>query len=317
MTHAITSKQNTRRSKRNINGVLLLDKPYGISSNKALQIAKSYYSAAKAGHTGTLDPMATGLLPICFGEATKFSSVLLGADKTYEVALKLGYMSSTGDIEGEIKKLAFQQDIEKITLSQCEDILKRFIGKIMQMPPMYSALKHQGKPLYAYARNGEDIKRKAREVNIYKIKVNALIVDELHLTVTCGTGTYIRTLAEDIGKALGCGGAYLVKLCRSTIDRFDLSQAQTLEVLEEKELSQRDDLLLPVDSFLYTYPTLTLDEMAAVYLLQGRVVTTDTLKIPVGEIVRLYNHHQQFMGLGEVKSERNIISKRLLANSCF
>ncbi len=318
MTHAIASQKKSQSFiKRNISGVLLLDKPFGISSNKALQIAKRHYSAAKSGHTGTLDPMATGLLPICFGEATKFSSVLLSADKTYEAVLKLGYMSTTGDAEGEIEKLTPRKNEEALTLLQCEQVLQCFIGKIMQMPPMYSALKHQGKPLYIYARNGEVVKRQAREVSIYKIQVNALHEDELHITVTCGTGTYIRTLAEDIGRALGFGGAYLVKLSRCAIDCFDLSQAYTLNVLEEMEPIARDRCLLPVDCFLYAYPALTLDKMAALYLIQGRVVSVDTQNIATGKTVRLFNQQQQFMGLGEVTGEQNIISKRLLANSNF
>jgi tRNA pseudouridine55 synthase len=318
MTHAIAAQKNSHRSiKRNISGVLLLDKPYGLSSNKALQIAKRHYSAAKSGHTGTLDPMATGLLAICFGEATKFSSVLLSADKTYEAVLKLGYMSTTGDAEGEIEKLTPREGVEDLTVLQCERVLKGFIGKIMQTPPMYSALKHQGKPLYSYARNGEVVKRQAREVSIHKIQVNALQESELQITVTCGTGTYIRTLAEDIGRALGFGGAYLVKLCRSAIDRFDLSQAQSLNALEDMAPIVRDRFLLPVDCFLYAYPALTLDKMAALHLIQGRVVCIDTQNIPISKTVRLFNQQQQFMGLGEVTGEQNIIAKRLLANSNF
>ncbi len=304
-------------SKRNISGVLLLNKPYGISSNKALQIAKYYYSAAKSGHTGTLDPMATGVLPICFGEATKFASFLLSADKTYEAVLKLGYMSTTGDAEGEIHKLESHEGIVNLTLSRCEQVLQRFVGKMMQMPPMYSALKHQGKPLYTYARNGEVVKRQAREVLVHKIKAIALQENELQITVTCGTGTYIRTLAEDIGKALGCGGAYLVKLCRSAIDRFDLSLALTLDSLEEMELAERDQFLLPVDCFLYACPALILDEVAALHLFQGRVVCIDTHNIAIGQTVRLFNQQQQFMGLGEVTGAQNITTKRLLANSNF
>jgi len=303
--------------KRNISGVLLLNKPYGISSNKALQIAKNHYSAAKSGHTGTLDPMATGLLPICFGEATKFASVLLSADKTYEAVLKLGYMSTTGDVEGEIQESVYRVGVENFTLSQCEQVLQSFVGKIMQTPPMYSALKHQGKPLYSYARNGEVVKRQAREVFIHKIKAIALHKNELQITVTCGTGTYIRTLAEDIGRALGFGGAYLMKLCRSAIDRFDLSQALTLDALEEMESVKRDQFLLSVDCFLYSYPALTLDKMAALHLIQGRVVCIDTHNIAIGKTVRLFNQQQQFMGLGEVTGEQNITAKRLLANSNF
>lgn len=316
MLHAKISPNNrTKPVKRNISGVLLLDKPYGISSNKAVQTAKRVFSAAKCGHTGTLDPMATGLLPICIGEATKFSSVLLGANKAYEATLKLGFLSTTGDAEGEINQLT--TDVENLTLSQCEHVLKRFVGKILQIPPMYSALKHQGKPLYIYARNGEVIERQAREIFIHGIQIKSLIENELQLSIQCGTGTYIRTLAEDIGKALGCGGAYLVKLCRTAIDRFDLSQAQTLSALEEMDATERDGYLLPIDCLLQGFPVVTLDKLAALHVLQGRVVLSqsDISDMPEGNIVRLYNHQQQFLGLGEITIEQNIAAKRLLTNS--
>lgn len=315
MLHAKISPNNpTKPIKRNISGILLLYKPYGISSNKAIQIVKRVFSAAKCGHTGTLDPMATGLLPVCFGEATKFSSVLLSANKTYEATLRLGFMSTTGDAEGEISQ--FTTIFENPTLSQCEHVLKRFVGKIMQTPPMYSALKHQGKPLYHYARKGETIERPAREILIHDIKIKSLIDNELQLTIQCGTGTYIRTLAEDIGIALGCGGAYLVKLCRTAIDRFDLSQAQTLSALEEMDATERDCCLQPIDCLLQEFPAVTLDDLAALHMLQGRLVLSqsDISSMLEGDIVRLY-HQQRFLGLGEITIEQKIAAKRLLANS--
>lgn len=292
-----------------------MDKPYGISSNKAIQIAKQIYSAAKCGHTGTLDPMATGLLPICFGEATKFSSVLLGAHKIYEATLKLGFLSTTGDAEGEIRQTATA--LRNITLSECERVLKRFCGNIMQVPPMYSALKHQGKPLYLYARNGEAIERQAREIIIHEIKIKSLIGNELQLNIRCGTGTYIRTLAEDIGKALGCGGAYLTNLRRTAIDCFDLSQAYTISILEVKDSVARDQCLLPIDCFLHTFPAITLDHPAATHLLQGRVVSgpANIDSIPEGNTVRLYNERQQFLGLGKITLEQKIAARRLLSDS--
>lgn len=302
--------------KRNIHGVLLLDKPYGISSNKAVQVAKRIFSAAKCGHTGTLDPMATGLLPLCFGEATKFSSVLLGANKAYEATLKLGFLSTTGDAEGEISPLA--ANTGNPTLSQCEQVLKHFIGRILQIPPMYSALKHQGKPLYSYARNGETIERPAREVVIHAIQIKSLINNELQLAIQCGTGTYIRTLAEDIGKALGCGGAYLTQLKRTVIDRFDLSQTQTLLALQEMDATEQAHYLLPIDSLLQEFPVITLDAVAALHIVQGRLISSplsDINSMAEGNTVRLYNHQQQFLGLGEIMSEQKIIAKRLLANS--
>lgn len=298
--------------KRNIHGVLLLDKPYGISSNKAVQVAKRTFSAAKCGHTGTLDPMASGLLPLCFGEATKFSSVLLGANKSYEATLRLGFLSTTGDAEGEINRLA--TNTGNPTLSQCEQTLQHFIGKIMQVPPMYSALKHRGKPLYVYARNGETIERPAREVVIHAIQIKSLLNDELQLAIHCGTGTYIRTLAEDIGKALGCGGAYLTQLKRTVIDRFDLYQTQTLQELQAMDAMERDHCLLPIDSLLQEFPAITLDEVAALHIVQGRLVSSPS-DMAEGNAVRLYNHRQQFLGLGKMISEQKIIAKRLLANS--
>lgn len=306
-----------KRARRNINGVLLLDKPYGISSNKALQHVKLNFSANKSGHTGTLDPMATGLLPICLGEATKFSSVLLGADKTYEALLKLGFMSTTGDAEGEITQLITEtRNLDRL---ECEGVLRQFIGKIFQVPPMYSALKHNGKPLYSYARNGEVIERPPREISIYDIKIDSIVDDELHITVQCGTGTYIRTLAEDIGKALGYGGAYLIKLRRLAIDRFNLSQAHTLATLEIMSLTERDNCLLPIDALLQQLTAVTLDQSATFDLTQGR--STSTLlaagSMAAGTIVRLYDLQQKFFGLGEVTSEQKIIPKRLLANSLY
>ncbi|SEF54922.1 tRNA pseudouridine(55) synthase TruB [Nitrosomonas ureae] len=302
--------------KRNISGVLLLDKPYGISSNKALQTAKQLLFAAKCGHTGTLDPMATGLLPICFGEATKFSSMLLGADKTYEATLKLGFMSTTGDAEGIISQVA--ATVQNPTFTACQQTLSQFIGKIKQMPPMFSALKHHGKPLYCYARNGETIERQAREITIHGIQIRSLNCDELQLSIQCGTGTYVRVLAEDIGKALGCGGAYLTGLRRTAIDRFNLSQAYTLSALENMSASERDNSLLPIDYLLQDYPSITLDRLSALHIQQGRNILCPSAMhgvIKNGRQVRLYTEQDQFLGLGEITIEQTIAVKRLLSDS--
>jgi len=317
MLHAESTPPHspTKPAKRSINGVLLLDKPYGISSNKAVQIVKRVFSAAKCGHTGTLDPMATGLLPLCLGEATKFSSVLLGADKAYEATLRLGFLSSTGDAEGEITQLATHAG--NPTLSQCEQVLQHFIGKIMQVPPMYSALKHQGKPLYVYARNGKTIERPAREIVIHAIQIKSLSDNELQLSIHCGTGTYIRTLAEDIGSALGCGGAYLTQLRRTAINLFDLSQAQALSALEAMNADDQNACLLPIDCLLEEFPAIVLDELAALHILQGQIVVgqSDISNMPEGNTVRLYDHQQQFLGLGEITTEQKIAAKRMLASS--
>jgi len=302
--------------KRNISGVLLLDKPYGISSNKALQAAKQLLFAAKCGHTGTLDPMATGLLPICFGEATKFSSILLGAGKTYEATLKLGFMSTTGDAEGIISQVA--TTVQNPTFTECQQTLPQFIGKIKQMPPMFSALKHHGKPLYCYARNGETIERQAREITIHGIQIRSLNCDELQLSIQCGTGTYVRVLAEDIGKALGCGGSYLTGLRRTAIDRFNLSQAYTLSALENMSASERDNSLLPIDSLLQDYPSITLDRLSALHIQQGRNILCPSAVhgvIKSGKQVRLYTEQDRFLGLGEITIEQTIAAKRLLSDS--
>ncbi len=300
---------------RKISGVVLLDKSLGISSNQAVQKAKRIFSAAKCGHTGTLDPMATGLLPLCLGEATKFSSVLLTASKTYETTLKLGYLSTTGDVEGEIRSLLTQT--ARPALTHCEDVLGQFIGQIQQIPPMYSALKYQGKPLYAYARKGTEIERAARSVQIHEIRVETLVDDELTLSIRCGTGTYIRTLAEDIGKALGYGGAYLLQLRRTAIDNFAVSQAQTLAMLNETAIDQLDHSVLPIDCLLQKYPAITLSEIDARHIVQGRIIKhSSSNKVTLTQsTVRLYTDRQHLLGLGEMMPDRSIVAKRLLSTS--
>ncbi|HEY8084307.1 MAG TPA: tRNA pseudouridine(55) synthase TruB [Methylophilaceae bacterium] len=294
-----------KRIKREINGVLLLDKPPGYSSNQALQIAKRLYSAAKAGHTGNLDPFATGLLPLCLGEATKFSQTLLDADKEYSATLKLGATSSTGDTEGDISVQQFVQ----VSKSQAEQALQDFIGEILQIPPMHSALKHQGKALYEYARAGIEIERKPRPVTIKSITLNRLQHDEMEITVTCSKGTYIRVLAEDIGKALGCG-AYLTALRRLTTGGFSLTQAITLPQLEQLSQQQRDDLLLPVDVLLSTLPTVTLDEESAHFFCQGQAVWKSGMT-NLG-MHRVYAASQKFLGVGDNLGDGQIAPKRIV-----
>ncbi|MDR4518335.1 MAG: tRNA pseudouridine(55) synthase TruB [Nitrosomonas sp.] len=306
-------------SKRSISGVLLLDKPYGLTSNQALQKVKYLYASAKSGHTGTLDPMATGMLPICMGEATKFTSIVLKADKTYEAVLRLGYKSTTGDAEGEIVKLA-DIDTVNLTVQYCESVLRQFVGETQQIPPMHSALKHQGKPLYVYARMGKAIKRQPRVVFIHEIKIKSLVGNELTITVRCGTGTYIRTLAEDIGKALGCGCAYLISLRRSSIGHFDLSQTKTLEMLKELGMADRDICLLPIDSVLHELPFLSLAKKEAQNILQGRVLSnklelSDNIEeSQQAKTVRLY-YQQLFLGLGEISIDQTLKPKRLLSGT--
>ena len=294
-----------KRVKKNVNGVLLLDKPLGFSSNQALQKVKWLYSAAKAGHTGTLDPLATGLLPICLGEATKFAQYVTDADKTYFATIKLGATTTTGDAEGEVLTTA----PVKVTFAQFQTVCQQFIGEISQVPPMYSALKHEGKALYEYARAGVDIERQARLITIKKIEVNALEGDIAQITVTCSKGTYIRTLAEDIGTVLGCG-AHLIGLRRTETAGYLLSQAVTIEQLEAMLIVAREVLLLPVDSAIEKLPKVILNSDTAYYLMQGQAVW-QAGKLPNGDL-RLYDEQNNFLGLGCLQDDGKITPKRLI-----
>ncbi|WP_347328738.1 tRNA pseudouridine(55) synthase TruB, partial [Ralstonia pseudosolanacearum] len=243
--------QQAKQPRRDVHGVLLLDKPIGWSSNDALIRAKRLLWAKKAGHTGTLDPLATGLLPLCFGEATKFSQDLLEADKTYEAVVRLGIRTSTADAEGEV----LSERPVAVTPEQLRAAIGRFVGEIDQVPPMHSALKKDGKPLYEYARAGQTVERAARRVTIRAIDVLATDLDAAAPTVTlrvcCSKGTYIRTLGEDLGEALGCG-AHLVALRRTQVGSLTLDGAVTLEALEAASEDQRAALLAPVDALLQT-----------------------------------------------------------------
>ena len=297
-----------KRIKRHISGVLLLDKPHGISSNTALQHAKRLYQAAKAGHTGNLDPIATGLLPICFGEATKFSQFLLDANKTYQAVFKLGQTTTTGDSEGEVTSRC----PVNASRAQVEQALQQFIGPILQIPPMHSALKFQGKALYSYARAGVEIERAAREVTIYSLTLDAFTVDELTVTVECSKGTYIRVLAEDLGRALGCG-AFMQALRRTRTGGFEIDQAVTLEQLDGMTLEDRDARLLPPDSLLGELPKITLDRESAYYFRQGQAIWLPKQVHP-GTMI-LYDENQSLIGIGERTADGKIAPKRLIAQN--
>jgi tRNA pseudouridine55 synthase len=297
-----------KRIKKNVNGVLLLDKPLGFSSNQALQKVKWLYSAAKAGHTGTLDPLATGLLPICFGEATKFAQYVTDADKTYFATIKLGVTTNTGDAEGEI----LSTRLVNVTQAQFESACQQFIGEVSQIPPMYSALKHQGKPLYEYARSGVDIARQARLISIKSIVLNDFLEDVVQITVVCSKGTYIRTLAEDIGETLGCG-AHLMGLRRTETAGYLLSKAVAIEQLEALSIEARSELLLPVDSAIESLPKTILNKDAAYFLMQGQAVWIAG-KVPDGDL-RLYDENNQFLGLGCLQEDGKIAPKRLIKNA--
>lgn len=294
-----------KRVKRAIDGVLLLDKPLGFSSNQALQKAKYLFQAAKAGHTGSLDPLATGLLPICFGEATKFSHFLLDSDKSYCALVQFGSTTSTGDAEGEVLA-RFPIDVSEVQLQQ---VLTQFTGDITQVPPMYSALKHQGKALYEYARQGVDIERAARAVTIHSIVLEHFDGQQAAITVSCSKGTYIRTLAEDIGAALGCG-AHLAGLRRLTAAHYALPQAVTLEALEAMPLEARDALLLAPDSAVLHLPQVVLDDDSVFYLLRGQEVWKSGFNVQ--GMFRIYSEHGSFLGLGEQTDSGKIAPRRLL-----
>ena len=287
--------------------MLLLDKPIGYSSNQALQKIKLLYQAAKAGHTGTLDPLATGLLPLCFGEATKFAHFLTDADKVYIATLKFGITTNTGDAEGEVLSV---KDVN-FSKMQLEQVCSQFVGVISQIPPMYSALKHEGKAMYEYARAGVEIERAARTITIHNIEINAFDQDVATITVKCSKGTYIRTLAEDIGAQLGCG-AHLIGLRRTATANYQISQAITLEQFEAMSPAQRALLLLPADSAVQHLPAITLDADSTFYLQQGQAIWQSG-SVPQG-LIRLYNEQHEFLGLGELQSDGKIAPKRLIVN---
>ncbi|BAN23428.1 tRNA pseudouridine(55) synthase TruB [Caballeronia insecticola] len=271
--------------RRALDGVLLLDKPLGLSSNDALIKAKRLYLAKKAGHTGTLDPLATGLLPLCFGEATKFSQDLLEADKTYEATMRLGIRTTTGDAEGEALET---RDVtcDEAAVAQA---MTRFTGEIIQVPPMYSALKRDGKPLYEYARAGQTVEREGRSVTIHALEMIACALPLVTFRVTCSKGTYVRTLAEDIGEALGCG-AHLTALRRTGVGALTLEHALTLDELASLSEAERDARLQPVDALLSTFPAVQLDDEATRRFLHGQRLRLDDVaaaRVEAGR-VRVY-----------------------------
>ncbi|MDR2239564.1 MAG: tRNA pseudouridine(55) synthase TruB [Zoogloeaceae bacterium] len=286
--------QPRKPPRRRVDGVLLLDKPAGLTSNAALQKAKWLFNAAKAGHTGTLDPMATGLLPLCFGEATKFAAQLLTADKCYAAVLRLGVRTDTADAEGRVLET---RPVPALTQQQIEAVLARFRGRIHQVPPMHSALKHQGRPLYDYARAGVEIERQEREVTIRSLTLRGFEADSLAFDVDCSKGTYIRVLAEDIGAALGCG-AHLTALRRTRIGSLHLAEAITPAALEALPLDARDALLRPVDALLAALPRLDLDEAATRRFIQGQTVSMLTPEPSAAATARVYAADGRFLGLG-------------------
>ena len=292
--------------KREIDGVFLLNKPLGFSSNQALKKIQWLFNAKKAGHTGTLDPMASGLLPICIGEATKFSNRLLEANKTYIATVQLGLTTTTGDQEGEVVS---QKEVV-LKPNQLQETLQKFIGDITQIPPMFSALKFEGKPLYEYARQGIEIERKPRLVTIYDIKLNKIEESIVILEVICSKGTYIRTLAEDIGHALGCG-AHLKGLERTQTGNFQLPDALTIEALEAMSMASREKTLLPVDALLEGLASIKLTVTETETMKKGQAI--DFISENDNEL-RLYGASGQFLGVGQPDLQGRLFPKRLIAN---
>lgn len=295
----------TKRIKRDVSGVLLLDKPVGITSNAALQHAKRLYRASKAGLTGILDPLASGLLPLCFGEATKFAQYPTDADKSYEVVIKLGITTDTGDSEGQV----LTQQPTSATKADIERAINHFSGTMMQTPPMYSALKHQGQPLYKYARQGIEIERAPRAITLHSITLLDFHGDVFSLSVDCSKGTYIRVLAEDIGKYLGCG-AHLIALRRTRVGNFSVTDAYSLDVIEVLSEAERDLKLLPADRLVEHLPGVDLDRDAAHYLSQGQAVWQPKLEFQ--QRYKIYNEKHEFMGIGEVDDAGRLAPKRLV-----
>ncbi len=301
---------NGEKKSRRVDGILLIDKPRGLTSNAALQRVKRLLHAKKAGHTGSLDPIADGLLPICLGEATKFSHYLLNADKSYVVKAQLGARTATGDSEGEITA---EKSVPKLTRRELEKFLESFRGAIQQVPSMYSALKHHGQPLYKLARQGIEVHRESRSITIHELKMTDWQENILELYVHCSKGTYIRTLVDDLGEAIGCG-AYVVALRRLSVAHYEESQITSLTRLEkeydEENLAALDHYLLPVESMIMHLSELKLSKTTAFYLCRGHAVMVPNA--PTEGFVRLLDHNNSFLGIGEVLSDGKIAPKRLV-----
>ena len=310
-----------RRKGRGINGILLLDKPYEMSSNHALQAAKRVYFANKAGHTGALDPLATGMLPICFGEATKFSQFLLDIDKTYRVTAKLGIRTTTSDADGEI---VAEKPVD-ITDAQLATALDTFRGTSKQVPSMYSALKYQGQPLYKYAREGIEVPREARDITVFRLDLLRFEQDEVEMEIHCSKGTYIRTIVDDLGELLGCG-AHVADLRRVAVGSYPADKMVTLEQIEELlEQAQEQDispsqlldpLLLPMATAVAGIPEVFIDDTSASYLRHGNPVQVcgapldGFVQVLVGDEAN--KEDAEFIGVGQMNDDGLVAPKRII-----
>lgn len=301
-----------RHKLRDVNGIVLLDKPIGITSNGALQTVKRLFQARKAGHTGSLDPLAGGLLPLCFGSATKVSAFLLESDKEYQVTVKLGEKTTTGDAEGEVISLRYTGAVSDAAIAA---VLPRYTGSIQQIPPMHSAIKQNGQPLYKLAHQGIEVERQPREVTIYDLRLLRRDGDALDLAVSCSKGTYIRTLAEDIGETLGVG-AHVSALRRTAAGPFQASQMVDLETLQaaaEQGLAALADFLLPMDAALEKWPDVCLSEDMAYFVRQGQPVFVP--KAPTSGWVKLRTADRRFLGVGRVLEDGRVAPKRLVSGA--
>lgn len=297
-----------RKDSRPVNGILLLDKPEGLSSNTALQSVRRLYRAESAGHTGTLDPLATGLLPVCLGEATKFGGSLLESDKSYLATVKLGERTDTGDAAGQVLERK-EVGVDRTSL---EAVLERFRGAIEQVPPMYSAIKQEGQPLYKLARQGRIVERKSRTVQVHRLGLIDFAPPFFSMDVTCSKGTYIRTLAEDVGKALGCG-AHITALRRTAVGAFGIADSRSLESLEKISESERDSILMPVDALVASWPKAELPAATAARFRHGEAVQLPwTCTGDEACKTAVYDESGVFMGLGSVDSSGLLKPQRLL-----
>jgi len=311
-TQTGTTIVSRRRRGRDVNGVLVLDKPQGISSSDAVQRAKRLFNARKVGHTGALDPLATGVLPLCFGEATKFSQYLLTSDKKYWVCVRLGVATDSGDADGQVIST---RDPSGVDAASVEAALRFFRGEIDQVPSMFSAIKHQGQPLYKLARQGIEVEREARRVIVYSNVLTAFAGDQVELEIHCSKGTYVRTIVEELGEALGCG-AHVAALRRRAAGPYDESDLVTFETLEAaREVGSLDRFLLPVASAVREWPEVRLSDNTAYYLKQGQPVIV--AHAPSSGWVRLAeildDESSRFLGVGEILDDGRVAPRRLVS----
>ncbi len=305
-----------RRRGRPVDGILVLDKPLGLSSNQALQTVKRLYFAAKAGHTGSLDPLATGVLPLCFGEATKFSQYLLDADKAYESTFTLGTVTASGDADGEVLETT---DASAVTEADVLAALEAFRGEIEQVPSMFSAIKQDGQPLYKLARQGKEVERKSRRVVVKQLELRDFrpgSAAEVDVYLECSKGTYVRSIAEDLGKALGCG-AFVSALRRTRAGPFGIEDCVSLTTLESLkangELAQMDELLRPADTAILGLPLVELSESSGFYMRQGQPVMVPNA--PCDGMVRIALETGEFLGVGEILDDGRVAPRRLIATA--